>query len=601
MMKFKSRCTLTGLAALAMTAVIAPVTVKAQPAVQAHVALRPLTNDDVAAYKLPATTQRSGGLTTIGIGQPAYLEARVSSEIPAADVGGVTWALSEKPTGSAAVLEDSPLGTDVLIYEPSDRLAFQVAGRKVLRPDVPGRYTVTASISVGSLGTTDARMTITAATYLGIQSCVTCHGGGPAQTPWSMANSWSQTSHATIFQQGINGVNSDHYAPNCIGCHTVGNDSNAKAVNGGFDDAAAQLDWTFPAVMKAGNWEGLPDKLKNLGNIQCENCHGPGSRHVASGGDPRLISVSTDSGVCGQCHGALTHHSKSGEWAGSRHAVATRGASGAGREGCVGCHTGVGFMGQAKGTSASTEYASVNCQGCHDPHGRTTPEKGHSLLRTVASVKLQDGTAITGGGTGMLCMNCHQSRRNAAEYALTAAPSSHFGPHHGPQADMLAGTNGFTYGQTIPSSAHIFAIENTCVACHMQAVEPAEKTFLKAGGHTFNAGAEDGSDLVAACRNCHGPRLESFNFALLDYNGDGKIEGVQTEVQHLLDELALLLPPVGKSKSSLAIDASWTRPQLTAAYNWLFVSEDGSLGIHNTAYTVGLLKATIADLKASAK
>jgi hypothetical protein len=166
---------------------------------------------------------------------------------------------------------------------------------------------------------------------------------------------------------------------------------------------------------------------------------------------------------------------------------------------------------------------------------------------------------------------------------------------------MLAGTNGFTYGRTIPSSAHIFAIENTCVACHMQAVEPAEKTFLKAGGHTFNAGAEDGSDLVAACRNCHGPRLESFNFALLDYNGDGKIEGVQTEVQHLLDELALLLPPVGKSKSSLAIDASWTRPQLTAAYNWLFVSEDGSLGIHNTAYTVGLLKATIADLKASAK
>ena len=41
---------------------------------------------------------------------------------------------------------------------------------------------------------------------------------------------------------------------------------------------------------------------------------------------------------------------------------------------------------------------------------------------------------------------------------------------------------------------------------------------------------------------------------------------------------------------------SW-RAQLEAAYNWNFVSEDKSRGIHNTAYAVGLLKASIADLK----
>jgi hypothetical protein len=75
------------------------------------------------------------------------------------------------------------------------------------------------------------------------------------------------------------------------------------------------------------------------------------------------------------------------------------------------------------------------------------------------------------------------------------------------------------------------------------------------------------------------------------------IEGVQTEVQHLLDELALLLPPVGKTKSDLTIDSTWTQRRLEAAYNWQFVKYDGSLGIHNTAYTVALLEASIADLK----
>ena len=40
---------------------------------------------------------------------------------------------------------------------------------------------------------------------------------------------------------------------------------------------------------------------------------------------------------------------------------------------------------------------------------------------------------------------------------------------------------------------------------------------------------------------------------------------------------------------------------MEAAYNWLFVNNDGSRGIHNTAYAVGLLKASIADLSKTQK
>ena len=37
-----------------------------------------------------------------------------------------------------------------------------------------------------------------------------------------------------------------------------------------------------------------------------------------------------------------------------------------------------------------------------------------------------------------------------------------------------------------------------------------------------------------------------------------------------------------------------------AAYNWQFVSNDGSLGVHNTPYAVGLLKASIGNLTGDA-
>lgn len=217
------------------------------------------------------------------------------------------------------------------------------------------------------------------------------------------------------------GLASTYYGPRCLGCHTVGYDTDAKAVNGGFDDVAAALKWEFPTVLKAGTYDALPAALKNVGNIQCENCHGPGSQHIALGGSTSSISVSVNSGDCGQCHGALTHHYRSAEWANSKHAVVTNAPTGVGREGCVGCHTAGGFIARVRGSERMPMgYNAISCQTCHEPHGRTTPAGAGHLLRTVASVTLQDGTELTEGGRGLLCMNCHQSRRMAPVYAETA-------------------------------------------------------------------------------------------------------------------------------------------------------------------------------------
>jgi len=591
----------TGLPAVVLVTVVAVTAVNAQTSLQGRIVLRSISNDDISTYKLPSDTQRSGGLSTVGLGQPAYLEALVDIGIPASSISGVSWAITAKPDRSAAALVDGPIGLDVPAGAPSDRTVSRVAGRAMLRPDVVGRYEVTAIISATSGATATAKMSITAATYVGISACTKCHANGPASTPWSMANSWSKTLHAEIFKDGMNGVASDHYAASCLGCHTVGYDANPAAANGGFDDVATQLKWTFPTVLKPGVYDALPDALKNVGNIQCENCHGPGSQHATLGGDFRMISVNLEAGDCGQCHGAKNNHFKTAEWQNSMHAVTTQDPSGAGREGCVGCHTAAGFVNRTKGNGkVDTAFTAIGCQTCHDPHGRTAPGNAAHLLRSTTPVTLADGTTVSDAGTGTLCMNCHQSRQNAVSYVASTPGSSHWGPHYGTQGDMLAGVNGYTYGLSIPSSAHGDVVEDTCVHCHMQAVAYPDPAFTNAGGHTFKASWTDTNktehDLVAACQECHGKDITSFNFALLDYDGDGVIEGVQTEVQHLLDKLALQLPPVGQPKTALNIDATWTQPQLQAAYNWLFVSSDGSRGVHNTAYAVGLLKTSIARL-----
>jgi hypothetical protein len=564
----------------------------------AKFALRPLTPGEISTNKLPSTTEVSGGLLNIGLGQPAYMEVEINVAVPASDIAGVTWTLTSKPAGSQATIGTSPLPASLPVFEPSDQALLQVAGRALFRPDVEGNYVVTAVVTTKSNGSATVAQTIMGATYMGISTCSKCHSGGPDTL--NKVSSWSSTAHSHIFKDGISGTNGATYPPTCYGCHTVGYDLNDKTDNGGFDKVAAQLGWTPPTTLTPSNWTNLPAALQNLANIQCENCHGPGSLHANGGGAPYEISVPAVTGACQQCHDAPTHHVKGTEWKASMHAVTT--TDPAGNASCVGCHASNGFIGRMAGaTKLDTTYGAINCQTCHEPHGQTTPSTAAHLIRNLSTVKLADGTLVANAGEGALCMQCHQSRQNAATYAATSAGSTHFGPHEGPQADMIQGTNGFTYGKTIPTSAHQFVVQNTCVGCHMQATATTDPAFLQAGGHTFKvgftpAGSTTPVQLVAACQTCHGPDITTFNFPLFDYNGDGTIDGVQTEVQSLLDQLSTMLPPVGQKKTVLTIDATWTRPQLEAGYNWLFVTNDGSKGVHNTAYAVGLLKASIANL-----
>ena len=231
----------------------------------------------------------------MALGEPLYLEVDVDATIPANNIAGVIWSIVTKPAGSNAVLAASPLGSTVPVYEPSDQLIYQVAGRQLLIPDVHGVYVVSATVTAGSSGTTALAQTFIAGTYMGISACKECHNTGPAT---QMVGSWSQTAHASIFTNVINGtaVAGDTESASCAPCHTVGYDANSSVNDGGFSYMAKQLGWTFPTTPAATNWNAVPATLQNLANIQCENCHGPGSEHVNNGGDAMAISVPSDTG-----------------------------------------------------------------------------------------------------------------------------------------------------------------------------------------------------------------------------------------------------------------------------------------------------------------
>ncbi|MFT5086992.1 MAG: putative CXXCH cytochrome family protein [Planctomycetota bacterium] len=554
------------------------------------IAARSLSPKEIANYGLPEGTQKSAGLFTVGIGEPIYLDALVLIETEST---GVSWTLAG-PGGSSAALEASPLGLDIPVYGPGDQAVYKLGDRRMLLPDIVGVYTVTAVVSTAD-GDSVLTVNITGATYVGVggiagavpgfPQCALCHS--------EEAATWSATGHATAFTRQINGEGSEHYNGDCNSCHTTGFNAAAGAVNGGFDDVAVDVGWTFPEELVEGNWEAMDPALQAMGNIQCESCHGPGSEHA---GNPATISTSLSAGDCAQCHDAEPYHLTVIEWEQSKHAIATRYPTGEGRESCVGCHSGAGFVQRIKhGEITDPAWEAIGCQVCHDPHSAENPHQ----LRRVDDVTLMNGEVVTAGGNGKICMNCHISRRDADTY--TEQYSGHFGPHHGPQTDMLVGTNAVEYDQNIASSPHLFALENACATCHMAGVEGDDPSRTHAGGHTFRPVFDNGTpddpsddvDLTATCVACHG-EIDSFDIPTQDYDGDGTVEGVQSEVEGLMHALAMELPPIGEPM--VEVTEEYTPAELKASYNYLFVEEDGSMGVHNTRYAVGILKESFKDL-----
>ena len=524
-------------------------------------------------------TGLASGLDNVGLGETVYLLGSGSGTNIS-----YQWSI-EGPTGSSVTLSS----TD------KESTYFQ--------PDVEGIYTLTLTVTADE-GTASSSIKVQAGKYLsvgeidGLSATFPQCGLGCHQ---DIYDKWKQTGHGTAFIRKID-EEGGHFSSNCISCHTLGYNTLPTAVNDGFDDIAESFGWTFPDTIKSGNWQDMIDNYPSLAqraNIQCENCHGPGSGHTFKFKrgpiDVSGIGKSYEAGICAVCHDAPTHHVYYPEWESSGHAkeeVHMNSSS------CAECHTGKGFVIQnIRGEASEAPYddgIAITCQACHDPH---SVDNEHQL-RKVANVTLNDETTVVSeGGKGKLCMNCHISRRNAEEYVTEY--HSNYGPHYSNQTDMYIGANAIEFGLSMPRTGHIKAIENSCVTCHMNEPDEAHLDSLhiaKVGRHSFRMVYTTGIDTiynVKTCKNCHGSDVAKFDDikAAADYDGDGTVEGAVSEIAGLMEQLGMILPPIGEPEVDVADD--YTPVQLKSAYNYEFVAEDGSHGIHNTSYAVAILKAAI--------
>jgi predicted CXXCH cytochrome family protein len=397
---------------------------------------------------------------------------------------------------------------------------------------------------------------------------------------------WEGTAHAhawaTLQESG-------HAASYCNPCHTVGYEG--ELGNSGYDEAP----------------------IAKFENVQCENCHGPASTHATSM-NPTDISVSFEPENCATCHEG-SHHPFYSEWLQSPHNFDETGAHGAPvNGGCQGCHEGVGaaerlsgdlseFYGGAPYGSPprdTTDHpiAGIVCATCHDPHNAENPGQ----LRTTADVHLVtangESPVVTEGGSGKLCMQCHHARRGPESQIENGY--DHFGPHANPQADMMAGKSAY---HGVADENFVWArpvhlnVVNSCKTCHLNMAEYVSEAEPAKTGHTF-------LPKVEACEPCHGV-LESFDDirANDDYDGNGMVEGVQTEVHGLLVKLEEALYDSGIDTTggadlaeALGDTNRSTIVQRESGYNWVFVEDDKSTGIHNPFYCVQLLQQSYNHL-----
>ncbi|MDH3457108.1 MAG: hypothetical protein OER90_09725 [Gemmatimonadota bacterium] len=267
---------------------------------------------------------------------------------------------------------------------------------------------------------------------------------------------------------------------------------------------------------------------------------------------------------------------------------------------CKDCHTSEGFVARAAGSplpsSVTIENPTViHCFTCHAPH-----TNGDLRLRWTAPYTLEDGTSYNIGASN-LCASCHHSRADvASRTAPTYGLYDRWGPHHGPQSDLLMGTNGYEYASytyddlTFHRNTPLDDGSNDgCLKCHF-------KTELNAvvGGHSFNMEYDLFGEEVfnfGGCDNgaCHDGAIEDLDDGFNYQTVQDSVETMLVTLRGLLVAGGLLTDstglPVGTSSNRFYTSAD----SAGAVWNFLIVEEDRSHGVHNSKYIIGLLDSAI--------
>ena len=355
------------------------------------------------------------------------------------------------------------------------------------------------------------------AAFVGADVCQACHRSQHA--------AWSGTAHADALA-ALQAAGQDQNSV-CLACHTVG--------------YGEPIGYTGQS------------ETPHLANVQCENCHGGGGRHVSNPSQNPLLSP-LEADLCGGCHQGF-HHPTFEQWSTSRHAAALETIANHpyGRDSCLLCHSAEAILttGQNVVLAQLTTVVARNpitCVACHDPHG--SPNEAQ-LREPKASI----------------CLACH----------TTGGTLPGNEPHH-PQREMLLGIGGFeaTGDEAIgPNSGHTTVALSRCVTCHVFPEHPPDpsRTNPVNTGHSFEPNVPN------ACRQCH--------------PGNSAVRELQ-EAEHEVEALLAGIAPFFDPSDPRFIDPSTLSSgdldrYEVAKFNFEFVEADASHGVHNLDYARRLL------------
>jgi hypothetical protein len=255
---------------------------------------------------------------------------------------------------------------------------------------------------------------------------------------------------------------------------------------------------------------------------------------------------------------------------------------------CEGCHTNEGFVARMTGVPYEGDnFSRITCFTCHKPHST-----GSLQPRVTSAVTLLDGTVFDRENANT-CASCHHARENVNTFVVdNDTLSNHWGPHHSVQADMLLGTDAYEYSGVTGGPSPHGSVAEGCLHCHMA------PGLYSTGFHAFNMeDEEEDYDNTKGCNTtngCHAGNVDDFEH-----------DGIQADVESKLEELGTLLYNAGllewvvnDAGTDSTLEPTEERAVATAdsagaVYNYVFVHEDRSMGIHNPDYAEEVLDASI--------
>lgn len=349
--------------------------------------------------------------------------------------------------------------------------------------------------------------------------------------------------------------------------------------------------------------------------IAMTNCtkEGPAGPAGADGVDGTNGTDGTDgvdgNSTCLECHTQANMDAIAASFNEHKHVIGSSWARGTSAS-CGRCHSHDGFVEYVRSGNeiAATISTQLECKSCHNSH--SSLEEGISApiyeFASVASM-VHEGSSYD-YGKGNLCAFCHQARRGPSSYysdeaatydrkftgddiavyqahgaigpngsmeligdtlfvtfdvptTHTYTNSTHAGPHHGPQANVMAADIGSIMGEPFDRDHH-----TDCASCHVNAETDGS-------GHTFVPN-------IASCNECH----ESTGYDM---------EAEMQEIADRMEAVKMALEEIGAihigDDGIHPMYASLPTNQWNAFWDYMCLLEDNSHGVHNFAYAKTLL------------